>query len=200
MSRYARAALPGLTCLLGACVEQLPPANLYVLTTESAAANAASGPARTVRRTRLVVLAPIEIPEYLARPEIVYRTSATSLASYPDARWAEPLHAGVQRVLESDLASRLSPAYALVPGRSGNAVDQDISVSIERFERDANGQVILSANWTVRGPSAGAAPRRGRKTYQCPAADSAESQAASMSDCLAELAADLAGQVMGIAP
>ena len=67
-------------------------------------------------------------------------------------RWAAPLDGIVRRVLAADLASRMPGADVIAPGDpmpSGHALTVD--VNLRQFIGDANGQVILDADWSVRG-------------------------------------------------
>jgi uncharacterized lipoprotein YmbA len=194
MPRLA-AALSALMLLAG-CAAAVPPPSLYLLRTLPPAGEVAPAPAGAVPPVA-VVLAPVAVPDYLDRTEIVRRAGDSRVAMAEDERWAEPLRAGLQRVLTADLADRLGGAYWVTgtAGRRGSG-ELEVVVEIERFEPDAEGHAILAATWEVKPADRDRQPLRGRSRYQGRArvGETAELVQA-LSANLAELAAELAGAV-----
>lgn len=118
----------------------------YVLTAvppEAADGAAADGP--------VIGVGPIDLPGYLRRREIVTRTENGLLRTNKHEQWGESLAAGFGRVLAANLAREVPSSRVFVaPWRIGNEPAWQVSVQIQRFERDASGVVELEAGWVLR--------------------------------------------------
>jgi len=141
------ATLAGLLLGLAAC--QTPADRLYTLSVLPGTAVPGNAPAT-------LALGRVELPPLLDRPQIVRRIDANRVEALEFDRWAEPLADGVRATLADDLAARLPgrtvlPVAGAAPG-PGVAV---LSVTILKFEAEANGRVVLDAHWTL-----GSGPRR----------------------------------------
>lgn len=153
MNRIRRLILPVVatvlcTSVLAACSSS-PPTNFYTLASGGLDTTAAPAPQQTAS---VIAIGPVNLPDYLDRPQIVIRTStyAMSLSSFD--QWAAPLNDMLPRVLVEDMAQRL-PADRVVsfPEVSGPSFDYRIAVSINRFDVDANGMATLVAHWQIYG-------------------------------------------------
>ena len=187
--RAVAVALP--LVLLAACASA-PPPTLYVLAAPAPPPAAAVSVRHDHRLA--VALGPVSVPDYLDRTDIVRRTPGNRLDIDPDNRWAEPLRAGLQRLLIAALAGRLGPDYWVTAGagRPG-PIDVDVPVDIEAFEADETGQAVLTASWEVH---AGPTLIRNRTSYHRPVtADTTEARVQALSANAADLAADLAAAV-----
>jgi uncharacterized lipoprotein YmbA len=175
--------------LAGAGCATVPPPTLYVLKATDPASATATGPASVT-----VALGPVTVPDYLDRTDIVRRASDNRLAVADNERWAESLRAGLQRVLVADLAARLGPTVWVSTGaeRAGQT-DIEVPVDFETFEPDATGRVVLTASWEVRWSHGEhrSVHDRIRHVGSAPIAGT-EDQVRTMSDQVADLAADLA--------
>ena len=195
-SARAFAVLPLLLTLALAACAGAPPPTLYVL--EAPAAPLAKAPAKAApdgAAQRLVVaLGPVTVPDYLDRTDIVRRATGNRLEFGADERWAEPLRAGLQRLLIAVLAERLGPGYWVTSGtgRAGQ-IDIEVPVDIEAFEEDAAGQAVLTASWEIR---AGGQVTRERTGYRrAVASGSVENRVRALSANATDLAADLAAAI-----
>ncbi len=192
-SSRAVALLSGLLWASGCTA--VPPPTLYVLEASVPAPVAKLDVARAgatgASRRLAVALGPVTVPEYLDRTDIVRRATDNRLEFSADERWAEPLRAGLQRLLIATLASRLGPGY-WVTGGSGRAgaVDIEVPVDIEAFEEDASGQAVLTATWEVRG--AGKVARERTSYRRAVASSRAEDRVRALSADATDFAADLA--------
>lgn len=79
-----------------------------------------------------IVLRPVIVPEYLRGKIMQVRVADNELRFIDQARWAEPLEAGMTRVLREDLAQR--PARLRVVARGGDEHDFDVAVNLRRCE------------------------------------------------------------------
>ena len=139
-------------------------------------------------------LGPILIPEYLARPQIVSRTSANRLTIADRHRWAEPLAANLARVLSEDLAALLGTDRIVShPWSRGREVDCQIKIEVLRFEGEPNDTVNLVARWQVIGQEGQVLLPERRSSFNLPATTSdQEAMVAALSRGVASFAREIA--------
>lgn len=95
---------------------------------------------------------PVELPEYLDRPQIVTRMANSELRLAEDRRWAEPLRDDFTRALSDNLSTALGTTEVhTFPWWPSQPIDYQVIVKVLRFEGDSSGNVTLVARWTVRG-------------------------------------------------
>ncbi|CAO3438702.1 PqiC family protein [Azospirillum doebereinerae] len=170
-----RAALAGLLLALAAC--QTPNDRLYTLAVLPGTGAAGVTPAT-------LALGSVALPPLVDRPQIVRRIDANRVEALEFDRWAEPLADGLRATLAGDLAARL-PGRSVLPvaGAAPGAGVAVLSVTILKFEAEANGRVVLDAQWAL-----GSGPRR-RDTLEVQAANGEPAAlVAAMSQAVALLA------------
>ncbi len=141
-------AVIALTVLLAACSST--PSRFYVLTPLAPPDVERDEPA-TARSVALGI-GPVELPKYLDRPQIVTRTSGNELLLAELDQWAGRLEDNFTRVVAENLSSILeTDRISLYPWTSSAPVDYQVSVVVTRFERAANGAILLDARWTIVG-------------------------------------------------
>ena len=95
-------------------------------------------------------LGPISLPDYLARPQLVTRSSDTQLILSNEHRWAEPLAASFSRALLAQLQQELPQAdFVQHPWGGALHIEQQVRLEVTRFERGADGSFRLSVRWSV---------------------------------------------------
>jgi hypothetical protein len=180
--------LAGLLALSLAACGSTDPARFYVLTP-------VPPPVATTPLPVRVRLVPVELPRYLAVPQIVTIADGNLVELAEYERWAEPLDSGFQRVLVENLA-RLVPTDEVVNSPFGNSPDGErvVRVTVDRFDVE-NGRAVLAATWTVQtygAPPDG--PHRSRTETPVEGEDYA-AIAGAMSDALGELSAEIAASL-----
>ncbi len=161
-----------------------PDPTLYTLVPIAGTPDAAPAGAAAVAR--------MEVARYLDRPQIVRRHDVYALATDDTERWAEPLDEMMPRVLVAELTERL-PHMSIAQSSSGMLGDTDtnLAVSIDRFDVDPDGTVVLDARWSVRGRT-GAGPLDTVEIREHAASSGTGDLVAAMSGCLAQLSDRLA--------
>ncbi len=97
-------------------------------------------------------IGPVEIPDYLDRPQIVTRTSRNELKLSDFNRWAGSLKSDISRVLANNLSALLSiDSVHVYPWKKYVPVKYRIIVDITGFDGTPGGDVIFKANWTILG-------------------------------------------------
>jgi uncharacterized lipoprotein YmbA len=185
-------ALPLLAALLlalaGCIGGTTPPSNFYLL--EPIKTLQGGRPAEPSRRS--IALAPVRIPQYLDRPQMVTATAPNAFALSELNRWAERLDDGIARVLALNL-SLLVPTDQVSLNASGrNPPDTlRVAVTILEFHVDPQGQAGLTAQWTV---SRGGDTLMVRQSiYREPAsATDYRVMAGALNECLNRLSRDMA--------
>lgn len=193
---FARAAALAIAVALAAACSnpfnaEREPTNFFVLTAlpqaQTMAPETRSGP--------MIGVVPVRLPDYLNHNVIVTRESDNELALAKFNEWAAPLSANVTSVLTENL-SMLIPTDRITTIPSNVAIDREIAVEIINFERDAKGDVVLLARWTILGDSGRrllAMRRSGFRAEDVPIEYPAI--AAAMSQLLGELSRDIAAEI-----
>lgn len=98
-----------------------------------------------------VGVGPITIPAYLKRSRIVSREATNELRFHETERWGEPLQEAIQYTLAENIVVILGTSRTVLhPWYVTEAPDYSVSVDVVRFERDANGVVVLVAQVEIR--------------------------------------------------
>jgi len=189
-------ALLALSALgLAACIGgTTPPSQFYMLEPIQAARQ----PAGAVEK-RVIALAPVRIPQYVDRPQIVTATGKNAYQLSELNRWAERLDDNIARVLAQNL-SALVPADLVLLNATGRAKQAAlrVSVNILEFHIDPKAQARVSAQWSVA---------RGEETllarpFQCGEAATAgdyRAMAGALNTCLDRLSREMADALRPLA-
>ena len=119
----------------------------YVLASVTADGSAASA----ARGNPTISVGPVDVPEYLDRPQIVTRAEGGRVHASESHVWAEGLSAGLLRVIVDNLAywvpsTRVNPF--LSPLAAG--ADYRVAVRVSALEADAAREhITLDAHWTL---------------------------------------------------
>jgi hypothetical protein len=197
----------GLALLLAACAAPSPPTRFHALAPLPPPAEAAAGPAAN-SRPLVVSVGPVTLPEYLNRPQIVTRESATQMQLADFDQWVEPFDSLFPRVLTEDLAARLdTDRISLFPPPRDVRVDFGVEVDVVRFDAESSDGVVLDAFWRVYGRERDRLLDQGRarierplpapppETAERPAAGDYPTIVAAMSEATADLAGIIAEAV-----
>ncbi len=126
-----------------------PPTQFYVLHSLAASSTDVASPAPTAGGPAVGV-GPIELPQYLNRPNIVKHVGPQELDIAQFHQWAEPLKDGFARALSEDLAVLLPTDRTMTfPWRGPIRVDYQVLVWVTRFDGDTDGNAVLRARWTI---------------------------------------------------
>ena len=139
-----------LVIVLGGCGSTAP-SRFYILHSLS---NLTTGQQAAVDKHDItIVVGPVNLPEYLDRPQIVTRISPSELKLAEFDKWAEPLEHNFSRVLAENLSILLSTDHIFVyPYRKGSVpIKYHVAVDVTRFDGTPGGNVTLGARWTIFG-------------------------------------------------
>ena len=100
----------------------------------------------------MLEIGPVEIPEYLERPQIVTRTGENEFYLTEFNQWAESLKYSISQILTENLSILLSTDRVFIyPGSGAEKTDYQVGVEIIRFDGIPGGEVVLNARWSVFG-------------------------------------------------
>ena len=145
MNHWVASVIIGLSLLAQAGCASSKPSRYYLLSALSPAESAKEDQGMSVG------IGPIELPEYLDRPQIVTRGSQNRLYLGEFDRWAEPLEQNFARVLAENLAALLSTDDVVqYPWKRSARIDCQIIVTVSRFDATRGGDTFLHVRWSVR--------------------------------------------------
>ncbi len=123
----------------------------YILTPAADATSAPPAASQSSSGDFTLGLGPVKLPPYLDRQEVVTRSAANRLDLSKSERWGESLQNNFISVLNRDLAAQMGTQQIVVfPWYNTAHIDLQVQIEVYRFEADAQGNVQLSAKWTVR--------------------------------------------------
>jgi uncharacterized lipoprotein YmbA len=95
-------------------------------------------------------IGPINLPDYLDRPQIVTRGTSIELKLAEFDRWGEPLGDNLKRVLAKNLSILLCvKTIAFFPWKGGIPIDYRIEMEVLRLDGSLGGNVSLEVWWMV---------------------------------------------------
>lgn len=149
-ARWAPGAALALGLMLTGCSSV--PDRYYTL----AAAPGAAAPATVATNAGLAIeVAPVAVPERLARPQMVLRragASATELHVLEQHRWASSFEQEMRDALSSGVAARLGAVDMTRGGRVQGQSVWRIQVQVQAFEAVEDAQVGTRLQWRLRRP------------------------------------------------
>ncbi|WP_207460773.1 PqiC family protein [Azospirillum sp. SYSU D00513] len=136
--------LPALLGLLAGCGTE--PSRFYTLAPPAEA----PAPAPPRMPERAIGLEPVEIPDYLRRPEMVLRGQGSRLEVLEYDRWGGTLESLITRSLIRELETASGGRTVLqLPQRRDVEMVNTVEVVIERFEAAQDGPALLDARWRI---------------------------------------------------
>src|SRR5215510_8124176 len=134
--------------VLSGCLGSTPPTQFYLvpsMTGGNTAPSVSSG-----QRDLTLAMAPVTVPPYLDRPQIVTRASRAKLTVADFEQWAGPLADTIARVLSEDLAPMIpTERMMLFPWPRYIDPDYQITVEVLQFDRGPGNLVVLVARWSL---------------------------------------------------
>lgn len=132
-----------LVLTLNGCAGHNPPTRYYLLQPQVS-------PAEVMTHARVLGVGPVLLPRYLNRNEIITGAGGGELHLAEFDHWAEPLQDNVAQVLAENLGRLTGAQQVLIyPWSHTRPVDVQIEVDIGQFHTEADGTVVLRAQWSL---------------------------------------------------
>jgi uncharacterized protein len=130
------------------CAQQSQPSTFYVLS--YAQDREQTGSITTMREGLSVGIGPVELPQYLDRPQIVTRASDNQLEIEEFDRWGGRLKENFTIVLAEVLSAELeTDRISAHPWASPDRIEIQVIVNVTAFETDTAGRSRLEARWSI---------------------------------------------------
>lgn len=182
--------------LLSSCNTGGLPTRLYVLMPLTRVESAPQAPG--IRGVSIGV-GPVELPQYVNRPQIVTGHNSSELQSAAVAQWAEPLPDGFTRVLVENLSLLLATdRVTLFPWKSF-VPEYQVVIEVTHFLGQTGGEVSLVALWSILKKNSTDALVSKKSSFREPTGSAEyEALAAAMSRTVAALSRDIAAVVVAL--
>jgi uncharacterized lipoprotein YmbA len=143
-------ALALLVLLFVGCRSTPSPTAFYTLTSVTKMEQGSQSPAS--KGDLAVGIGPVQIPEYLDRPQIVTRTAPDRLTLSEFNRWGGSLRQDFPRVVAENVAALLGTDRVLAYPW-GDRLDPGyrVALDVQRFDGELGGAVVLKVTWIVTG-------------------------------------------------
>jgi uncharacterized lipoprotein YmbA len=147
-----------------------------------------------------VGIGPLDLPEYLNRPQIVTRIQDNRIQTADFANWAEPLSRNFQGVLAENLARMLgSNTVYRHPWRSSLRPTYRLLLEVIRFDANPKGDAVLAVRWELLDAHGEQLIRRQKAVYRQPVAqDDYGAVATAMSRVLADFSREVAVRIAAL--
>ena len=144
-----------------------------------------------------VGIAPVEIPDYLDRPQIVTRGGDNELKLAEFDRWAGSLGENIGTVLAENLALLLGSDRVFVyPRLVAGKMDFAVALRVLRLDCVPGDQVLLKAQWALSAGQKGESPEAHLASFTQPLHDNRyQTMTAAIDGTLAQLSQEIAREI-----
>lgn len=189
-----------LTCilLLAGCGRSVPVSYYQLAPVKGEAATGKAAAASTM----IIGIGPVRLQEHLDRPQLITRSGANRLQLADSHRWAEPLAENIAWVLRENLSTLLGTEHLLLyPWERSTRVNAQVTLEILHCEGMDSETAQLTALWSISDRDGKPLLPPRRSSYQVPpATPDQEGLAGALSEALAQLSREIAGELVHIAP
>lgn len=193
--RYLMRILLGLAVLAQTgCIGSSPASRFYLL--EPLAAAEVPGSSMVAGKPTLA-LAPVRIPHYLERAQLVSASGKNTYQLDELHRWAESLDDNMTRVILQDLSVMMPADVVSTNSQRARQAKLTLAVTVLEFHIDPEGQARLTAQWQA---SRGDEVVLSRQSSFKVAADNdnAQLKVAALNQCLTQLNREMAAALLTI--
>jgi uncharacterized protein len=182
---------------LSSCSTPALPRRLYVLTplTQGEPASRVPGVGDVT-----IGVGPVEVPQYVNRPEIVTGRDSPVLQSAALAEWAEPLRDGFTRVLAENLSLLLATERVAIFPRQSVIPEYQVVVNVIQFLGQPGDDVSLVALWGLLGKQGQELVSKKSSFREPTGGQDYEALAAAMSRAVAALSRDISAAISALPP
>ncbi len=175
-----------------------PPSNFYILNSLGNQGEKQQNPSTDKKIS--IGINPIEIPDYLDRPQIVTQNSQNELHYAEFERWAGSLKENISMVLAENLSALLSTDHVFqYPWIRHAKVDYWLTVNIIKLDGSPGNNVSLKALWTISsGPEEKELTTRMSNFTERLDADNYRAMVAAMSRTVENLSREIAAELRSV--
>src|SRR5450830_242280 len=141
--RFTYLSVLSVLIMLTACASA--PTRFYTLSSPAKSATISMTPVEPV----YIDMAAVNVPDRLARPQIVIRSDDARVDILEQDRWSAPLNAELRDALAGGLANRLNAIDVSRSGRPASAPVYRINVELRGLDAVRGSQVNAQFGWTI---------------------------------------------------
>ena len=195
--RLALLILSAFLVILGGCAHT-DPARFYIL--HSLSSSETDKQVIATEHNVPIVIGPIELQEYMDRPQIVTRISSNELKISEFDQWAESLKNNISRVLAENISILLSTEDVFVyPWKRSELIEYQVIMEVIRFDGTLGGNVVLDTHWAILTGDEGKMLLVKKSSYSRPTGgEDYQALVAAKSQTLADFSRDIAQAINSI--
>ncbi len=187
-----------LVLMVSGCRSTSPPIEFYTLT--SLPMMEMESHEQSAVRDITIGIGPVQLPQFLNRPQIVTRSGPNRLTVSEFHRWGGYLDQDFLRVLAQDISIPL-PTYRVVefPWENRDDPDYRITFNVQQFDGQPGNSVLLNVTWMIKGRKGIKALYTRRSIIKQPVSgNDYEALVAAHSQALAALGREIAAAIKNI--
>ncbi|MBW2563628.1 MAG: membrane integrity-associated transporter subunit PqiC [Deltaproteobacteria bacterium] len=187
-----------LVLTIAGCRSSTPPVEFYTLA--SLPGMEMESHEQSAVRDITIGIGPVQLPQFLNRPQIVIRSGPNKLTVSEFHRWGGYFDQDFLRVLAQDI-SILMPTNRVVefPWQDRANPDYRIEFNVQQFDGQPGNSVLLNATWTIKGQKGMEALYARRSIIKQPVSgNDYEALVAAHSQALATLSREIAAAIKNI--
>lgn len=156
------------------------------------------------KKKMIIGVGPVDIPDYLQRPQIVTRTRQNNLELAEFDKWAGSLKHDIPLVIAENLSVFLNTDHVFIyPWKGSLPVLYQVKLEIMRFDAEPGKQAALTARWLILGKDGRKVIKMKKSKITAPVNESGyesgyEAIVAAQSAALADLCRDIANTINSI--
>jgi len=187
-----------LVLMVAGCRSSTPPVEFYTLA--SLPGMEMESHEQSAIRDITIGIGPVQLPQFLNRPQIVIRSGPNKLTVSEFHRWGGYFDQDFLRVLAQDI-SILLPTNRVVEFPWDDRADPDfrIAFNVQQFDGQPGNSVLLNTVWTIKGRKGAKALYAKRSIIRQPVSgNDYEALVAAHSQALAALSREIAAAIKNI--
>lgn len=193
----AVAALVAFVILAGCGTTE--PSRFYIM--HSVRESASEGSSDPSTADLAIGVGPLDLPEYLDRPQIVVRASRNEIVLAEFDRWAEPLKGQFVNIVAENLGLLLGTDRVVVyPFSPVAKIAYSVALDVVAFDGAPDGEVFLTVRWVLVDREGGSLVVR-KSSFTRPAGeeeDDFEAMVTAQSELLADLSREIASAIASL--
>ncbi len=156
------------------------------------------GSTSSAEQRHIVGLGPLDLPGYLARPQIVTRGTNAEIIIDDFRRWAEPVDESIHRIVAANVESLVDEVTVVsYPYHTMAQPEYRIYGDVVRFDADASGEAVLVVQWGIAAADRTVVTPPQRARYGAQASNPADMGAVvtAMNEVIAAFSRDIAAHL-----
>jgi len=154
------------------------------------------GQKNIIKKDKIIAIAPVEVADYLDKPQIVTRLSKQKVILNELDRWAGAIDKNIQSVIKHNLTIKM-PRYTILSKPLSEPINSKYTlyVYIDKFDGELQGDVVLLGRWSLVYEDENSFVKGKEFDYSLKAGDTLDSIISTESKLLEKLSSDIAKNI-----